>query len=40
MYSEKLMGHFNNPRNTLIIDDADGVGTWPTRGNQERIDYP
>ena len=27
MYTNQLIDHFNNPRNTGIIPDADGVGT-------------
>ncbi len=39
MYSDKVMDHFNNPRNVGEIEDASGVGTVgnPTCGDIMRI---
>ena len=39
MYSEKVMDHFNNPRNVGMIADADGVGQVgnPTCGDIMKI---
>ncbi len=36
MYTAKLIDHFNNPRNTGIIPDADSIGTI---GDPECGDY-
>ena len=36
MYNSKLIDHFNNPRNTGIIPDADSIGTI---GDPECGDY-
>lgn len=39
MYTEKVMDHFNNPRNVGKMDNADGVGevTSPTCGDTTKI---
>ena len=39
MYSEKVMDHFANPRNSGEMEDADGVGTVgnPTCGELLKI---
>lgn len=39
MYSDKVMDHFNNPRNLGVIEDADGVGEVgnPTCGDMMKI---
>lgn len=39
IYSDKVMDHFNNPRNLGVIDDADGVGEVgnPTCGDIMKI---
>ncbi|HUW64988.1 MAG TPA: Fe-S cluster assembly scaffold protein NifU [Spirochaetia bacterium] len=39
MYSEKVMDHFNNPRNVGVIPDASGVGQVgnPTCGDIMKI---
>ncbi|MCL2818183.1 MAG: Fe-S cluster assembly scaffold protein NifU [Actinomycetia bacterium] len=39
LYSDKVMEHFNNPRNVGILDEADGVGEVgnPTCGDMMKI---
>lgn len=39
MYNEKVMEHFQNPRNVGVIEDADGVGEVgnPTCGDVMKI---
>lgn len=39
MYSDKVMDHFNNPRNLGVIDNPDGVGEVgnPTCGDMMKI---
>lgn len=39
LYTEKVMDHFNNPRNVGVIEDADGVGEVgnPTCGDMMKI---
>ncbi len=39
LYSDKVMEHFNNPRNVGVIDDADGIGEVgnPTCGDMMKI---
>lgn len=39
IYSDKVMDHFNNPRNVGVIEDADGVGEVgnPTCGDMMKI---
>jgi nitrogen fixation NifU-like protein len=39
LYSDKVMEHFNNPRNVGILDDPDGVGEVgnPTCGDMMKI---
>lgn len=39
MYSQKVMEHFQNPRNVGVIEDADGIGEVgnPTCGDMMKI---
>ncbi len=39
LYSDKVMDHFNNPRNVGVLDDPDGVGEVgnPTCGDVMKI---
>jgi nitrogen fixation protein NifU and related proteins len=41
LYTEKVMDHFNNPRNVGVIEDADGVGEVgnPTCGDIMKISF-
>jgi nitrogen fixation NifU-like protein len=41
LYSDKVMDHFNNPRNVGVIEDADGVGEVgnPLCGDMMKITF-